>query len=79
MLMSEGKRDRDFRIRHGYWINVYQHRVWGMTIHTSWVVLGEYFGNSSMEAILSAGVPRTLNTIWESESKLKQSGVESPK
>ena len=38
--------------------------VGGMKIYLSCLVLGENFGKTSMEAILSCGEPRLINYIW---------------
>ena len=38
---------------------------------TVWVGLGGAFENPSMETILSFGVPRTLNTIWDTMSQIE--------
>ena len=47
----------------------------GVTTAVSWVGIGEAFGEPYMEAIMSCGVPRTLNTIWYTTSKLKTGGA----
>ena len=43
----------------------------GATTAAAWVGLGADFGNPSIKAILSCGVPRILNKIWDTMSKLK--------
>ena len=50
-----------------------------MTTAGACVGIGEAFGNLSMEAILSCGVPRTLNKIWETTSKLNAIGEAASK
>ena len=74
VFMSVVSRVRNFRGRHGYWRLVHQHRVEGVTTVATWVGIGASFGNPSMEAILSYGVPRTLKTVWDTTSKLKTRG-----
>ena len=51
------------------------HRVRGVTTAAAWVGLGEAFGSPSIETILSYGVPRTLNKIWDTTYKIKTGGV----
>ena len=70
VLMYVGSRVRNFRVRHGYWQLVHHHMVGGVTTDAAWVGPGAAFGNPYMEAILNCGVPITLNTIWDSASKL---------
>ena len=69
--MSVGYIFKKFRGIHGSCLLVHHHRVGGVTTSAAWVGLGAAFGNPSREAILSCGVPRTLNTIWYTTSKLK--------
>ena len=45
-----------------------------MTTAAVWLGLRAAFGNLSMEAILSCGFPRKLNTIWDTTSKLNTIG-----
>ena len=45
-----------------------------MTTAAVWLGLRAAFGNLSMEAIMSCGFPRTLITIWYTESKLNTEG-----
>ena len=47
-----------------------------MTTDAVWVGLGAEFGNRSMEAILSYGVLRTLNTFWDITYKIKTGGAD---
>ena len=65
----------NFRGRHGSWRLVHYHRVVGVTTTAEWVGLGSAFGNPSMEAILSCKVTSTLNSIWQTMSKLKKVGA----
>ena len=46
----------------------------GVTTTVAWVGIRAAFGKPSMEAILSCRVPRKLNTIWYTTSKLKTGG-----
>ena len=46
----------------------------GVTTAAAWVGLRVAFGNMYMEAILSCGVQRKLNTIWDTNSKLNTGG-----
>ena len=64
LLMSLGSIVINFRVRHGSWKLVHCHRVRVVTTNALWVGLGGAFGNQSIEAILSCGVLRELNTIW---------------
>ena len=63
-----------FRGRHGSWRLAHHHRVEGVNTAAAWVGLGDAFGNPSMESILSCGVTRKLNTIWEKTSRLNKRG-----
>ena len=72
--MSVVSRVRNFRGIYGSWRLVHHHRVEVVTTAAVWVGIGASFGNPSMEAVLSCGVPRTLNTIWDTTSKLKTIG-----
>ena len=74
VLMFVESRVRKFRGRHGSCQLVHHHRVGRETTPSVWVGLGSAFGNPSMEAILSCGVPATLNKIWDKTSKLKTRG-----
>ena len=47
----------------------------GVTNIVVWVGLGSAFGNLSMESILICGVPRELNIICYTMSKLKTRGA----
>ena len=58
---------------------MHHHRVGGVTAAATWVGIGAAFGNSYMEAILICGVPRKLNTILYTTSKLKTGGAAAPK
>ena len=71
VLMSVGSRVIKSRVIYRSWLLVHHHIVGGATTAAAWVGLGAYFGKPSMESILSCGVPRTLNTIWDTMSKLK--------
>ena len=71
MFISVECRVRNFRGIPGSWKIVHYHRVGGVTTAAVWVELGTAFGDPSMEAILSYGVPRTLYTIWYTTYKLK--------
>ena len=53
---------------------MHQHRVGVVNTNAEWVGLGMAFGNPYMESIPSCGVPRTLNTIWDTMSKLNTGG-----
>ena len=75
VLISVGYRVIKFRGRHRSWRLVHHHRVGVMTKNEVWVGLGAASGNSSMEAILRCGVPRTLNKIWYKTYKLKSGGA----
>ena len=74
VLMYVGYRYRNFRGRHVYWRLVHHHRVGGVNNDSVWVGIWAAFGNPYMEAILSFGVPKTLNTIWDTSSKPKARG-----
>ena len=71
VLISVGSRVRNFRGRHGSWRLVHHHMMGGVTTAAAWVGLGVDFGKPSMEAILSCVLPRILNTIWDTMSRLK--------
>ena len=53
---------------------MHHHRVGGVTTNSAWVGLGVSFGNPSMEVILSCAVPSTLNTIWDTTSRINTRG-----
>ena len=46
-----------------------------MTTSAEWVGIGAVIGNIHIEAILSCGFPRTLNTIWDTTYKLNTIGA----
>ena len=74
VLMSVGSRVISSRRIHGSCQLVYHHRVGVVTTAEVWVGIGAAFWNPSIESILSCVVPRTLNTIWDTTSKLNTSG-----
>ena len=74
LLMSVGYRIRNFRGIHGSWRLGHHNRVEGVTTSAAWLGLWAAFGGPSMEAVLSCGVPRTLNKVWDTTSKLKTRG-----
>ena len=74
-LMSIGYRIINFKKIHGSWRLVNHHRVGWMATAEYWVGLGASFGNLSTEDILSCGVPRTLNKIWDTLYKLSTGGA----
>ena len=49
----------------------------GATTAAAWVGIGADFGNPSMKAIPSCGFTSTLDTIFDTTSKLKTGGAES--
>ena len=71
VLMYVGSRVRNLRGRQRYWRLKNHHRLRGVTTAAVWVGLREDFGKPSLEAILRYGVPSTLDTIWDTTSKLK--------
>ena len=72
--MYVGYRVINFRRRHGSWWIVHHHRVGGATTAAAWVGIGADFGNPSMKAIPSCGFTSTLDTIFDTTSKLKTGG-----
>ena len=74
VLMYVGSIVINFRGRHGSWLLVHHHRVGGVNTASALVGLGASFGNPTTEAILSYIVPRMLNTIWYTTSKLNTGG-----
>ena len=68
--MSVGYRIRNFRGIHGSWRLGHHKRVEGVTTSAAWLGLRAAFGDPSMEAVLSCGVPRTLNKVWDTTSKI---------
>ena len=77
-LLSGKKRARYFGIRNVSWRHVNHHRLGEVNSYVAWVGLIGDFGQPSMEAILIYGVPRTVNSVWDSESKGRSSGVYPP-
>ena len=74
VLMSVGSRVIKSRVIYRSWLLVHHHIVGGATNAAAWVGLDEAFGEPSMEAILSCGVPRMPNTIWDTTYKLNKGG-----
>ena len=73
--MSLGSIVRNSIGRHGSWMLVHHHRLeCGYLCSMGWDRAA--FGNLYMEAILSCGVPRTLNTFWDITYKLKTGGAD---
>ena len=78
LLLSGNTRSREFIIRGGSWRHVHGHRVRGATISVAWVGLGDKFGQTLMNAILSCLFPITLNPIWNYVSNGIESVVDLP-